>query len=54
MPKTPRWTATDAERALLVAGFSHLRLKGRVLHPKIIKQVIETIQEAARSADTDP
>jgi predicted RNA binding protein YcfA (HicA-like mRNA interferase family) len=28
MPKLPRWTASDAERALLAAGFGHLRSKG--------------------------
>ena len=28
MPKTPRWSAADAERELLQAGFSHLRSKG--------------------------
>ena len=65
MPKLPRWTAADAERALLAAGFQLLRSKGshriygkgplRVtvpfhsgadLHPKIVKQVLETIEEA--------
>jgi predicted RNA binding protein YcfA (HicA-like mRNA interferase family) len=66
MPKLPRWTADDAERALLAAGFDHLRNKGshriygrghlRVtvpfhsgacLHPKIVKQVLRTVEEAA-------
>lgn len=28
MPRLPRWTATDAESALLRAGFDHLRSKG--------------------------
>ena len=28
MPKPPRWTALDAERALLAARFVHLRSKG--------------------------
>jgi hypothetical protein len=28
MPKLPRWKATEAERALLHAGFEHLRSKG--------------------------
>ncbi|MGD0202153.1 MAG: type II toxin-antitoxin system HicA family toxin [Bryobacteraceae bacterium] len=28
MPKLPRWTATDAERALLSGGFALLRSKG--------------------------
>jgi len=65
MPKLPRWTASDAERALLLAGFEQLRSKGshriygkgrlRVtvpfhsgvsLHPKIVKQILETIEEA--------
>ena len=68
MPKLPRWTAAEAERALLLAGFEHLRSKGshriygrgnlRVtvpfhtgtnLHPKIIKQVLATIDEAGQS-----
>jgi predicted RNA binding protein YcfA (HicA-like mRNA interferase family) len=66
MPKLPRWTAVDAERALLLAGFAHLRSKGShriygkghlrvtvpshagaILHPKIVKQVLEIIDEAA-------
>ena len=63
MPKLPQWTATEAERALLLAGFEHLRSKGghriygrggftvpfhggATLHPKIVKQVVETIEEA--------
>lgn len=69
MPKLPRWTAVEAERALLAAGFELLRSKGshriygkgplRVtvpfhsgenLHPKIVKQVLETIEEAGQSA----
>jgi len=69
MPKLPRWTAAEAERALLSAGFDHLRSKGShriygkhdlrvtvpfhggaVLHPKIIKQVVETIEAGG---DTD-
>jgi predicted RNA binding protein YcfA (HicA-like mRNA interferase family) len=64
MPKLPRWTAAEAERALLEAGFLLLRSKGShriylkgtrrvvvpfhsgvVLHPKIIKQVLEAIEE---------
>lgn len=28
MPKLPRWSATEAERALFHAGFDHLRSKG--------------------------
>jgi predicted RNA binding protein YcfA (HicA-like mRNA interferase family) len=28
MPKLPRWTAADAESALLAAGFEQLRSKG--------------------------
>ena len=66
MPKLPRWTAAEAEKALLLAAFEHLRSKGShriygkrefrvtvpfhggaILHPKIIKQVLETIEEAA-------
>jgi predicted RNA binding protein YcfA (HicA-like mRNA interferase family) len=72
MPKLPRWTASDAERALLAAGFSHLRSKGShriygkgalrvtvpfhsgaALHPKIIKQVLETIEEAGQRTRTE-
>lgn len=71
MPKLPRWTAIEAERALLTAGFELLRSKGshriygkgalRVtvpfhagasLHPKIVKQVLETIDEAAQSSSS--
>ena len=69
MPKLPRWTAVEAERVLLAAGFELLRSKGshriygkgtlRVtvpfhsgasLHPKIIKQVLEAIEDARQSA----
>jgi len=69
MPKLPRWTASEAEHALLVAGFEHLRSKGShriyghgpyrvtvpfhsgiILHPKIIKQVLEIIEESARTS----
>ena len=65
MPRLPRWTASQAESALLTAGFVLLRSKGshrifgkaarRIvipfhgstqLHPKIIKQVQEAIEEA--------
>jgi predicted RNA binding protein YcfA (HicA-like mRNA interferase family) len=72
MPKLPRWTAIDAERALLSAGFELLRSRGShriygkgvlrvtvpvhsgaVLHPKIIKQVLETIEEADQISSTD-
>jgi predicted RNA binding protein YcfA (HicA-like mRNA interferase family) len=64
MPKLPRWTAAEAEKALLAAGFVLLRSKGShriylkdtrrvvvpfhsgvVLHPKIVKQVLEAIEE---------
>jgi predicted RNA binding protein YcfA (HicA-like mRNA interferase family) len=64
MPRLPRWTAAEAEKALLDAGFALLRAKGShriylkgtrrvvvpfhsgvVLHPKIIKQVLEAIEE---------
>jgi predicted RNA binding protein YcfA (HicA-like mRNA interferase family) len=67
MPKLPRWTAIDAETALLRAGFGHLRSKGShriygkgefrvvvpfhrgmTLHPKVVKQVIEILEEAGR------
>ena len=72
MPKLPRWTAAEAESALLDAGFHHLRSKGShriygkqssrvtvpfhgnaVLHPKIIKQVVEMIEEAGRSINSE-
>ena len=72
MPKLPRWTAIEAERALLSAGFELLRSKGShriygnavlrvtvpfhsgaVLHPKIIKQVLETIDEAGPITSTE-
>jgi predicted RNA binding protein YcfA (HicA-like mRNA interferase family) len=65
MPKLPRWTAAEADRALLEAGFLLLRSRGShriymkgarrivvpfhsgvVLHPKIIKQVLEAIEES--------
>ena len=69
MPKLPRWTAVDAERALLASGFDLLRSKGshriygkaslrvtvpfhsgEVLHPKIVKQVLETIEDSAQAS----
>ena len=72
MPKLPRWTASDAERALLLAGFEHLRSKGShriygkgllrvivpfhsglILHPKIVKQVLETIETAGHAPASD-
>jgi predicted RNA binding protein YcfA (HicA-like mRNA interferase family) len=68
MPRLPRWAATDAERALLAAGFELLLSKGShriygkssfrvtvpfhsgaALHPKIVKQVLETIEMAGKS-----
>lgn len=68
MSKLPRWTAAEAEKALLLAGFGHLRSKGShriygkrefrvtvpfhgaaILHPKIIKQILEIIDEAVES-----
>lgn len=71
MPRLPRWTAPEAERALLAAGFDLLRAKGShriygkgrrrvtvpfhtgaVLHPKIVKQVLETIADAGPTAAT--
>jgi len=64
MPRLSRWSAAEAARALLEAGFVLLRSKGShriylkdmrrvvvpfhsgvVLHPKIIKQVLEAIEE---------
>jgi len=72
MPKLPRWTASVAERALLAAGFTHLRSKGshriygagglrvtvpfhsgEILHPKIVKQILEAIEEAAQWPASD-
>jgi predicted RNA binding protein YcfA (HicA-like mRNA interferase family) len=69
MPKLPRWTAAEAEKALLLADFAHLRSKGShriygkeqfrvtvpfhgaaILHPKIVKQVLEIIDGAAGNA----
>lgn len=65
MPRLPRWTAPEAEKTLLAAGFQFLRSKGShriyakgarrvvipfhggaVLHPKIVKQVLEAIEES--------
>ena len=73
MPKLPRLTAVEAERALLAAGFELLRSKGShriygkaglrvtvpfhsgaVLHPKIVKQVLETIEDSARDSPPQP
>lgn len=72
MPKLPRWTAAEAERALLAAGFELLRSKGShriygykplrvtvpfhsssILHPKIVKQVIEMIEEAGKNPNPE-
>lgn len=72
MPRLPRWTALEAERALLAAGFELLRSKGshrifgkigrRVtvpfhsgvsLHPKIVKQVLEAIEDAGQGATAE-
>ena len=72
MSKVPRWTAGDAERALLLAGFMHLRSKGShriygkaqlrvvvpfhagaILHPKIVKQILSIIEEAAQSSPAE-
>ncbi len=72
MPKLPRWTADEAERALLNAGFELLRSKGShriygksispshrpfhssaVLHPKIVKQVLEAIEEAGHTTTSE-
>ena len=72
MPKLPRWTALEAERALLAAGFELLRLKrqpphlrkdrqrvtvpfhsGASLHPKIVKQVLEVIDDAGQNTTAD-
>ena len=69
MPKLPRWTAAEAEKALLLAAFQLLRSKGShriygkrrfrvtvpfhggtILHPKIIKQILEIIEEAAEAS----
>ena len=67
MPKLPRWTAAETERALISAGFEHLRSKGShriygwrdlrvtvpfhrgtILHPKIVRQVLDMIEEVRR------
>jgi predicted RNA binding protein YcfA (HicA-like mRNA interferase family) len=72
MPKAPRWTAAQAESALVAAGFELLRSKGShriyghgnlrvtvpfhggsILHPKIVKQVLECIQAASSIADSE-
>ena len=72
MAKLPRWTAADAEGALLTAGFELLRSKGShriygmrhlritvpfhagaTLHPKIIKQVLEMLEEAAQFSPSE-
>lgn len=72
MAKLPRWRATEADRALLAAGFEMLRSKGShriygkgvlrvtvpfhsgaALHPKIVKQVLEIIQEAGQGAGSE-
>jgi predicted RNA binding protein YcfA (HicA-like mRNA interferase family) len=72
MPKLPRWTAIEAERELLAAGFELLRSKGShriygkralrvtvpfhrgaALHPKIVKRVLETIEEGRQSTATE-
>jgi predicted RNA binding protein YcfA (HicA-like mRNA interferase family) len=59
MPRLPRWTAAEAGKALLLAGFDHLRKTsvpravpfhgGATLHPKIIKQVVEIIEESTEN-----
>jgi predicted RNA binding protein YcfA (HicA-like mRNA interferase family) len=73
MPKQPRWTAAEAERALFLAAFEHLRSKGshriyakrefrvtvpfhsgEILHPKIVKQILAIIGDAAESAEPHP
>ncbi len=58
MPRLPRWTAAEAGFVMLRAKGSHrMYWKGTrrvvvpfhggvVLHPKIVKQVIEAIEEA--------
>jgi predicted RNA binding protein YcfA (HicA-like mRNA interferase family) len=72
MPRLPRWTANEAETALLAAGFALLRSKGShriygkgafrvtvpfhsgaVLHPKIVKQVLQIIEEAGQNSATE-
>ena len=69
MPKLPRLTTVEAERALLTAGFE---LKGQPphlwkrpnqsdgalpqrqgWHPKIITQVLETIKDAGQGASRE-
>lgn len=72
MPKSPRLTASDAEKLLLDAGFSLLRSKGshriyfkdgervvipfhsgKILHPKIVKQVMEAIESEEGDQDAE-
>jgi predicted RNA binding protein YcfA (HicA-like mRNA interferase family) len=72
MPKLPRWTAAEAEKALFLAAFDHLRSKGShriygkrqfrvtvpfysgaTLHPKIVKQILEIIEEASESPQAE-
>jgi predicted RNA binding protein YcfA (HicA-like mRNA interferase family) len=62
LPKSPRLTATEAERLLFKAGFNQIRSEGshriylknttrvvipfhsgKILHPKIIKQILNAI-----------
>ena len=68
MSKQPVWTAVEAERELLRAGFVLLRSKGshriyfrdgrrvvipfhkgRTLHPKIVRQVLDAIGDERES-----
>jgi predicted RNA binding protein YcfA (HicA-like mRNA interferase family) len=43
MPKLPRWTAAEAEKALLLAAFKRLRSKGsHRIYGKIIDESAET------------
>src|SRR5436190_1084580 len=72
MPKSPRWTATEAnvlsqprdsaisgrKAAIAFTEKGGLRVtvpfhSGAILQPKIVKQVLEVIDEAARSAATE-
>jgi len=61
LPKLPKLTAEEAQRILLKAGFEDVRTKGshkrdekrfilpfhkgKILHPKIIKALMEVIEE---------
>jgi predicted RNA binding protein YcfA (HicA-like mRNA interferase family) len=70
LPKLPRFTAQQAEKMLLDAGFELIRVRGshyiyrrdtervvlpyhsgQILHPKIVKQVMEAISTESDELD---